>query len=238
MQMKQSSKPQQSVADKQSGAELLISALVDRGVNVVFGYPGGAILPEYDVMYQKHFNNILVRHEQGAAHAAEGFAKSTGKTGVVFVTSGPGATNAITGIADGMRDSVPMVVFTGQVGTKMIGTDAFQEVNILSLTKSVTKAGFQTRRIEEVPQIVAKAFALAESGRKGPVVVDLPKDIMAGKVFPAEVGEPEPLDDRQQPLDRKATAGIDAIMKALVKAKKPLMIAGGGVVSAESRGCV
>ena len=234
MQMKQSSKPQQSVADKQSGAELLISALADQGVNVVFGYPGGAILPEYDVMYQKHFNNILVRHEQGAAHAAEGFAKSTGKTSVVFVTSGPGATNAITGIADGMRDSVPMVIFTGQVGTKMIGTDAFQEVDILSLTKSVTKAGFQTRRIEEVPQIVAKAFAIATSGRKGPVVVDLPKDIMSGKVFPTEVDEPEPLDVRPQQFDQQAQDGIAAIMQALAKAEKPVMIAGGGVVSAKA----
>lgn len=234
MQMKQSSKPQQSVVAELSGAELLINTLVEQGVNVVFGYPGGAILPEYDVMYQKHFNNILVRHEQGAAHAAEGFAKSTNKTGVVFVTSGPGATNAITGIADGMRDSVPMVIFTGQVGTRMIGTDAFQEVDILNLTHSVTKAGFQARSIEEVPRIVKEAFAIATSGRKGPVVVDLPKDIMSGKIPATQVPDLAPRDVPAQGLSETAANTLDQLQQALAQAQKPVLIAGGGVVSAQA----
>ncbi|MFD1484748.1 biosynthetic-type acetolactate synthase large subunit [Lacticaseibacillus baoqingensis] len=233
MQQKQSSKPQLSDAIKLSGAEILIDALVKEKANVVFGYPGGAILPEYDVMYQKHFNNILVRHEQGAAHAAEGYAKSTGKTGVVFVTSGPGATNAITGIADGMRDSVPMVIFTGQVGTAMIGTDAFQEVDILSLTKSVTKAGFQPRRIEDVAATVSKAFTIAASGRKGPVVVDLPKDVMSGKITPAAITALPPAPEATR-LSDQAKTELHALMTALHKAQKPLLIAGGGVVSAQA----
>jgi acetolactate synthase large subunit len=184
-------------------------------------------------MYQKHFNNILVRHEQGAAHAAEGYAKSTGQTGVVFVTSGPGATNAITGIADGMRDSVPMVIFTGQVGTAMIGTDAFQEVDILSLTKSVTKAGFQPRRIEDVAATVAQAFAIATSGRKGPVVVDLPKNVMSGKIAPSAIAA-KPKAPQAPQLSEQAKAELHALMSALHKANKPLLIAGGGVVSAQA----
>lgn len=230
MQTKQSSKTQLS------GAELLVNSLARHQVDVLFGYPGGAILPQYDAMYRKHFKNILVRHEQGAAHAAEGFAKSTGKTGVVFVTSGPGATNAITGIADAMRDSVPMVVFTGQVGTKLIGTDAFQESNVLSLTQSITKHSFQITAVQDVESVVDQAFEIARSGRKGPVVVDLPKDVMSTSI---EVDEsnPRPFESAQlqsNEISQDSLEGLQAILQALRHASKPLMIAGGGVTAAKA----
>lgn len=228
MQTKQSSKTQLS------GAELLINSLAKQQVNMIFGYPGGTILPQYDVMYQQHFKNILVRHEQGATHAAEGYAKSTGKTGVVLVTSGPGATNALTGIADAMRDSVPMVVFTGQVGTKLIGTDAFQEANVLSLTDSITKRNYQVQSPGDVPQIVAEAFATAQTGRKGPVVVDLPKDVMA-KTIETDDSIPQQFDLPQTDgISQESTDNMQAILQALSHSSRPLMIAGGGVVAAKA----
>src|SRR5699024_10664257 len=150
-----------------SGCDALVQALKDEGVDLLFGYPGGAVIPEFDALYREHFPVALVRNEQGAAHAAEGYAKSTGKTGVVMVTSGPGATNAITGVADAMRDSVAMVVFSGQVGTKFLGKEAFQEADAMALMKPVTKQAFQGRQTSEVATVVHQAFALAKSCRPG-----------------------------------------------------------------------
>lgn len=219
----------------QNGADLLVAALADQGVDLLFGYPGGAVLPEYDALYKAKFNNILVRHEQGAVHAAEGYAKSTGKTGVVFVTSGPGATNAITGIADAMSDSVPIVVFTGQVGMSVIGTNAFQEADVLSMTAPVTKNNYQIRSAADVPKIVAAAFQVAQAGRKGPVVVDLPKNVM-NETATAEIiaQRPEPLSMIKAKEKREAMGKLTDMLIALDKAKKPLLLAGGGVIAAKA----
>ncbi|ARJ50226.1 biosynthetic-type acetolactate synthase large subunit [Staphylococcus lutrae] len=160
-----------------SGAELLVEAFLEEDVTYIFGYPGGAVLPLYDTFYNGQIKHILCRHEQGATHAAEGYARASGKTGVVVVTSGPGATNAITGIADAYSDSLPLVVITGQVATPGIGKDAFQEADILSMTTPITKHNYQINDIKEIPRIVKEAFHVANSGRKGPVVIDFPKDM-------------------------------------------------------------
>src|SRR5215204_5994541 len=169
-----------------TGADILMQALGDLGVEVVFGYPGGAVLPIYDALFkQKRIRHILVRHEAGAVHAAEGYARSTGKPGVALVTSGPGATNAVTGIADALMDSIPLVVLTGQVGTPLIGTDAFQECDTVGITRHCTKHNYLVKRIEDLPRILHEAFYVASSGRPGPVVIDIPKDIQfkAGSYF-------------------------------------------------------
>ena len=159
-----------------------MQALVENQVDVVFGYPGGAIMPVYDALYdfKDQVHHVLVRHEQGAVHAAEGYARACGKPGVSIATSGPGATNLITGIADAMMDSVPLVCITGQVGSPFLGTDAFQEADILSMTAPVTKWSFQVTSAEEIPFCLAKAFYLAKSGRPGPVVIDITKDAQLG----------------------------------------------------------
>lgn len=215
-----------------SGAEFLIDALVDHNVEMLFGYPGGAVLPIYDTLLTSSFRNILTRHEQGAAHAAEGYAKVTGRTGVILVTSGPGASNAITGIADAMMDSIPLVVLTGQVGTAAIGTQAFQELDVLSMTKSVTKANFQIRNSEEIADVLDQAFSIAQSGRKGPVVVDLPKDMMAQvnndqRGFACRSTKPCSLNQVQ-------TQDLDEILNQLSQAKRPLLLLGAGVSSAKA----
>ena len=161
-----------------TGAEILVRALVDQGVTDLFGYPGGAVLPIYDAMFHEpKLNHILVRHEQGATHAAEGYARSTGRPGVVLVTSGPGATNAVTGIVDALMDSIPLVVITGQVPTHLIGTDAFQECDTVGITRSCTKHNYLVKDVNELAHIVHEAFRIATSGRPGPVVIDIPKDI-------------------------------------------------------------
>ena len=165
-----------------SGAELFIKALEKEKVEVIFGYPGGAVLPIYDTIYDSKIRHILPRHEQGGIHAAEGYARITGKPGVVIVTSGPGATNLVTGIADAMMDSLPLVVFTGQVATSLIGSDAFQEADILGITTPITKHNYQVRNIEDIPRIIKEAFYIASTGRPGPVLIDFPKDIATGKV--------------------------------------------------------
>ena len=163
---------------RKKGSELVLETLVNLGVETIFGYPGGAVLPLYDAIYNfDGIRHILARHEQGALHAAEGFAKSTGQLGVAVVTSGPGATNAITGIADGMSDSVPMLVFTGQVGTGGIGKDAFQEADIIGITMPITKYNYQVRDVADIPRIVTEAVHIATTGRPGPVVIDFPKNI-------------------------------------------------------------
>ena len=165
-------------ANKITGAEIVIKALIDQGVDTVFGYPGGAILPIYDELFQqKKIKHILVRHEQAATHAAEGYARSTGKIGVVFVTSGPGATNSVTGLTDALMDSVPIVVICGQVPTFMIGNDAFQEADTVGITRPCTKHNWLVKDTNKLAETIHKAFEVAGSGRPGPVLVDVPKDV-------------------------------------------------------------
>src|SRR5262252_6224951 len=169
-------------AEPLSGADIVIKALVDQGVDVVFGYPGGAVLPIYDALFQQDkVRHVLVRHEQAAVHAAEGYARSTGKVGAVLVTSGPGATNAVTGLTDALMDSVPIVCLTGQVPTHLIGNDAFQEADTTGITRPCTKHNYLVKSVEELSRKVHEAFHVAKSGRPGPVVIDLPKDVQQAK---------------------------------------------------------
>src|SRR3974390_3230369 len=169
-------------AEPISGAEIVIRALVDQGVDVVFGYPGGAVLPIYDALFKQNaLRHILVRHEQGAVHAAEGYARSTGRVGVVLVTSGPGATNAVTGLTDALMDSIPVVCLTGQVPTHLIGNDAFQEADTTGITRPCTKHNYLVKSVDDLAKTLHEAFYVARSGRPGPVVVDLPKDVQFAK---------------------------------------------------------
>src|SRR5712675_1646994 len=171
-----------------TGAEMVIQALADQGAEHIFGYPGGAVLPIYDALFQQQkVRHILVRHEQGAVHAAEGYARSTGKVGCVLVTSGPGATNAVTGLVDALMDSIPVVCLTGQVPTHLIGNDAFQEADTTGITRPATKHNYLVKRGEDLARVVHEAFYVARSGRPGPVVIDLPKDIV---INPAPYAEP------------------------------------------------
>ena len=164
-----------------NGSEVVLQALAEQGVEVVFGYPGGAVLPIYDAIFkQDQIRHILVRHEQGAVHAAEGYARSTGRVGVVLVTSGPGATNTVTGLTDALMDSVPVVCLTGQVPTHMIGNDAFQEADTVGITRPCTKHNYLVKSPDDLARVIHEAFHVARSGRPGPVVVDLPKDILMG----------------------------------------------------------
>src|SRR2546425_12746377 len=170
------------MAEQMSGAQMVIQALADQGVEHVFGYPGGAVLPIYDEIFQQEkVKHILVRHEQGATHAAEGYARSTGKCGVVLVTSGPGATNAVTGLTDALMDSIPLVMLSGQVPTHLIGTDAFQECDTVGITRPCTKHNWLVKDIADLARVLHEAFHIARSGRPGPVVVDIPKDIQFAK---------------------------------------------------------
>src|SRR6186713_2810623 len=166
------------MAKQMTGAEMVIQALQDQGVDTVFGYPGGAVLPIYDAMFHQNFvKHVLVRHEQGAAHAAEGYARSTGKVGVLLVTSGPGATNAVTGLTDALMDSIPLVCLTGQVPTHLIGSDAFQEADTVGITRPCTKHNWLVRDVNDLSRVLHEAFHIATTGRPGPVVVDIPKDV-------------------------------------------------------------
>lgn len=211
-----------------SGSEILLDTLVNLGVKTIFGYPGGAVLPLYDAIYkQDNIRHILARHEQGAVHEAEGFAKSTGKLGVAIVTSGPGATNAITGIADAMSDSVPMLVFTGQVATPGIGKDAFQEADIIGITMPITKYNYQIRETADIPRIVTEAVHIATTGRPGPVVIDLPKDVSEKRV--SSFNETTIKIPGYQPTIEPNNLQVKKILSQLKKAKKPLILAGGGV---------
>lgn len=211
-----------------SGSELLLDTLANLGVKTIFGYPGGAVLPLYDAIYkQDNIRHILARHEQGAVHEAEGFAKSTGKLGIAIVTSGPGATNAITGIADAMSDSVPMLVFTGQVATPGIGKDAFQEADIIGITMPITKYNYQIRETADIPRIVTEAVHIATTGRSGPVVIDLPKDVSEKRV--SSFNETTIKIPGYQPTIEPNNLQVKKILSQLKKAKKPLILAGGGV---------
>ena len=222
-----------SLESPKTGSDLVLETLRDLGVDTIFGYPGGAVLPFYDAIYNfKGIRHILGRHEQGCLHSAEGYAKSTGKLGVAVVTSGPGATNAITGIADAMSDSVPLLVFTGQVARAGIGKDAFQEADIVGITMPITKYNYQVRETADIPRIVTEAVHIATTGRPGPVVIDLPKDVSALEtdfIYSPEVNLPS-----YQPTLEPNDMQIKKILKQLSKAKKPVLLAGGGISYAEA----
>ena len=214
-----------------SGGDMLIRALHDEGVEIVFGYPGGAVLHIYDAIFrQDNVEHILVRHEQAATHAADGYARSTGKPGVVLVTSGPGATNAITGIATAYMDSIPMIVISGQVESRMIGSDAFQETDMVGVSRPIVKHSFMVQHASEIPTIVKKAFHLATTGRPGPVVIDVPKDVTDPTTkFPYEY--PKEVKMRSYQVPGKGHSGqIKKAVEALLTAKRPMIYAGGGVI--------
>lgn len=222
-----------SLESPKTGSDLVLETLRGLGIDTVFGYPGGAVLPLYDAIYNfKGIRHILGRHEQGCLHEAEGYAKSTGKLGVAVVTSGPGATNAITGIADAMSDSVPLLVFTGQVARAGIGKDAFQEADIVGITMPITKYNYQVRETADIPRIITEAVHIATTGRPGPVVIDLPKDVSALEtdfIYSPEVNLPS-----YQPTLDPNDMQIKKILKQLSKAKKPVLLAGGGISYAEA----
>ncbi len=214
-----------------SGAEVLLRALREQGVDTIFGYPGGAVLPIYDALFQQDaIRHILVRHEQAAVHAAEGYARSTGRVGCVLVTSGPGATNAVTGLLDALMDSVPLVCLTGQVPTHLIGNDAFQEADTTGITRPATKHNYLVKRSEDLARTVHDAFYVARSGRPGPVVVDLPKDIL---IAPAPYVPASSKPHRSyRPVTAPDPAAIRVAVQALKRARRPVVYAGGGVINA------
>src|SRR4030088_2171257 len=209
------------MAKELTGAEMVIEALADQGVKDIFGYPGGAVLPIYDALFkQNHVRHILVRHEQGAVHAAEGYARSTGKVGCVLVTSGPGATNAVTGLTDALMDSIPLVVITGQVPTHLIGNDAFQECDTVGITRPCTKHNYLVKNVADLARGLHEAFHIAKSGRPGPVVVDIPKDIQFAKGVYSK-----PRDFKHKGYQPKVKGDLDRIKAAIElmrHAKRPL----------------
>ena len=219
------------MATERSGADILVEALVDLGVEVVFGYPGGAVLPIYDALFrQKRIRHILVRHEQAATHAAEGYARSTGKPGVVLVTSGPGATNAVTGITDALMDSIPMVVITGQVPTALIGTDAFQEADTVGITRHCTKHNYLVKDPAKLGDVIHEAFHIATSGRPGPVVIDVPKDV---QVATAPYRRPGAIQHKTyRPQVKAEPKLIEAAVEMLAAAERPILYTGGGIINA------
>jgi acetolactate synthase-1/2/3 large subunit len=222
---------QATEARAMSGAEIVLRALKDQGVEVIFGYPGGAVLPIYDALFQQNaIRHILVRHEQAAVHAAEGYARSTGKVGVVLVTSGPGATNAVTGLVDALMDSVPVVCLTGQVPTHLIGNDAFQEADTTGITRPATKHNYLVKDISKLAGVVHEAFYVARSGRPGPVVIDLPKDILIGKGGYSEA--PQVPHRSYRPQTEPDAAAIRQAVRLLRAAKRPVVYTGGGVINA------
>jgi|TARA_B110000305_G_scaffold43084_2_gene45082 acetolactate synthase-1/2/3 large subunit len=216
--------------DKISGAEMIIKAIADQGIDSVFGYPGGAVLPIYDAIFQQEeVKHILVRHEQGAGHAAEGYARSTGKTGVLIVTSGPGATNTVTALTDALLDSIPIVCISGQVPTHLIGSDAFQEADTVGITRACTKHNWLVKNIEDLPRIMHEAFYVAKSGRPGPVLVDVPKDIQFA------LGDYQNLNKIKHktynPILNPDEIQIKRAIDLLLNAKKPIVYSGGGVIN-------
>jgi acetolactate synthase-1/2/3 large subunit len=217
-----------------NGADVFIETLKQHQVEVVFGYPGGAVLPIYDALHKNPIRHILARHEQGAIHAAEGYARVSGKVGVVIATSGPGATNVVTGIADAMMDSIPLVVFTGQVATTVIGTDAFQEADIIGITQPITKHNYQVKDVADFPRIINEAFHIASTGRPGPVVVDIPKN-MATSIFVSPEEETSVVNlPGYQPTTTPNFLQIQKAAKAISRANQPLILAGAGVLFAKA----
>ena len=216
--------------NEMTGAEIVLKALTDQGVDTVFGYPGGAVLPIYDEIFQQEkVEHILVRHEQGATHAAEGYARSTGKCGVVLVTSGPGATNAVTGLTDALLDSIPMVCITGQVPTHLIGSDAFQECDTVGITRPCTKHNYLVKDVNDLARILHEAFYVATHGRPGPVVVDIPKDVQFAKG--RYVGPKNIEHKTYRPQVKADQAAIRAAVELIATAKRPVLYTGGGVIN-------
>jgi len=224
------------MSTEMTGAEMVMAALADQGVEHIFGYPGGAVLPIYDALFQQQkVKHILVRHEQGAVHAAEGYARSTGKVGCVLVTSGPGATNAVTGLTDALMDSIPIVCLTGQVPTHLIGNDAFQECDTVGITRPCTKHNYLVKNVADLPRVLHEAFHIAKSGRPGPVVVDIPKDIQFAKGKYSR-----PRDFQHRGYRPKVKGDLDRIKSAIglmQHAKRPLFYTGGGVVNSGPEAC-
>jgi acetolactate synthase I/II/III large subunit len=217
-----------------TGAKMVVEALKDQGVDVVFGYPGGAVLPIYDEIFQQNgIQHILVRHEQGAVHAAEGYARSTGKPGVVLVTSGPGATNAVTGLVDALMDSIPLVVLTGQVPTFMIGSDAFQEADTVGITRPCTKMNWLVKETDKLADTIHQAFHIATHGRPGPVLVDIPKDVQFATGTYVE--KPQARTAHYQPRLTGDPAIIEALVAAMENAERPVFYTGGGVINSGPR---
>ncbi|MBX9741326.1 MAG: acetolactate synthase 3 large subunit [Beijerinckiaceae bacterium] len=218
------------MSKQMTGAEMVVEALKDQGADTLFGYPGGAVLPIYDAIFQQNFvKHVLVRHEQGAAHAAEGYARSSGKVGVLLVTSGPGATNTVTGLTDALMDSIPLVCITGQVPTHLIGSDAFQECDTVGITRHCTKHNYLVRSIEDLPRILHEAFYVASSGRPGPVVIDIPKDVQFAT---GTYHGPKNIQHKTyQPQVKGDLAKIRHAVEMMAAAKKPVFYTGGGVIN-------
>ncbi|VFP88171.1 Acetolactate synthase isozyme 3 large subunit [Buchnera aphidicola (Cinara piceae)] len=220
-----------------SGAEMVIQSLIDLKIKTIFGYPGGAILDIYDAIYtigKKKIKHILVRHEQGATHMADGYARSTGKIGVVLVTSGPGATNAITGIATAYMDSIPLIIISGQVSSELIGLDAFQECDMIGISRPIVKHSFLVKKTEDIPLIFKKSYLLASSGRPGPIVIDLPKNILDQKIKKKYIWTNNIYIKSYIPEKKTNFKYIEKALNILVKSKKPIIYAGGGVISSNS----
>ena len=214
---------------KKSGAQIIVESLIREGVEVLFGFPGGTVLPIFDVLYDAPIRFILSGHEQGAAHMADGYARATGKVGVCIATSGPGATNLVTGIATAYMDSVPMIALTGQVSTNMIGNDAFQEAPITEITKTITKHNYLVKDVKELAETLKAAFYIASSGRPGPVLIDLPKDVQIAETnfkYPDKIGIPG-----YKPVYKGHPGQVKKAMSLLAKSKRPLLYVGGGVIS-------
>ncbi|MFS0822495.1 acetolactate synthase large subunit [Bacillus sp. 1P02SD] len=223
---------QTKASTKMNGSQMLIEALKRENVEVIFGYPGGAVLNIYDSLYDSGIFHVLTRHEQGGIHAAEGYARISGKPGVVIATSGPGATNIVTGLADAMIDSIPLVVFTGQVASTVIGSDAFQEADVLGITMPITKHSYQVRDVKDLPKIIKEAFYIATSGRPGPVLIDIPKDMTTKEAefdYDQEIHLPG-----YQPTIQPNHLQIRKLVEAVSQAKKPVILAGAGVIFAKA----
>ncbi|MDD5069856.1 MAG: biosynthetic-type acetolactate synthase large subunit, partial [Candidatus Omnitrophica bacterium] len=214
------------------GAQILVESLIKEGVDILFGYPGGSVIPIFDCLYDAPIKFIVTRHEQAAAHAADGYARSTGKVGVCLATSGPGATNLTTGIATAYMDSVPMVAITGQVKTSLIGNDAFQEADVIGITRSISKHNYLVKDVKDLAKTIKEAFYLARTGRPGPVVIDLPVDV---SIQEADFDYPEEIKMRNyNPCYYGHTSEIKKTLKFLYEAKRPVIIAGGGVIISEA----
>ena len=222
---------------KLSGSEIVIKSLVDAGVDTIFGYPGGAVLPIYDALFkQNRLKHVLVRQEGGAVHMAEGYARSTGKLGVVLVTSGPGATNAVTGLTDALMDSIPVLCLTGQVPTHLIGNDAFQEADTTGITRPCTKHNYLVRAVEDLANIMQEAMYVSQSGRPGPVVIDLPKDVLINETKYASAKKPASIHKTYRPRIKGDATKIREAVELIAEAKRPLFYCGGGVINSGPRG--
>src|SRR5213593_1893629 len=226
------SRRSEAMGKEMTGADMVIEALVDQGVEHIFGYPGGAVLPIYDALFQQsnRLQHVLVRHEQGAVHAAEGYARSTGKVGCVLVTSGPGATNAVTGLTDALCDSIPIVCITGQVPTHLIGNDAFQECDTVGITRPCTKHNWLVKNVNDLARVLHEAFYVATTGRPGPVLVDVPKDVQ----FATGTYHPPRKDDVHVSYTPRVKGDAAQIRKAvalLAAARRPVIYSGGGVIN-------